>query len=46
MADWGAWFFCEVDEEKVKHLQVIFEIKDYEKAKELYIQIKNQINKN
>lgn len=42
--DWGLWLFGPKDEEKVKQLQLIFNIKDYERAKELYIQIKNKVN--
>ena len=42
--DWGLWLFGPIDEEKVKHLQLIFDIKDYEEAKKLYVQIKNNLN--
>lgn len=42
--EWGLWLFGPEDEVKVKELQEIFNIKDYETAKELYIQIKNKVN--
>ena len=40
MGKMGFFFFGELDEIKVKQLQVIFDIEDYEKAKELYIKTK------
>lgn len=39
----GAFLFGEEDEIKVKELQEIFDIKDHEKAKELYIEIKTHL---
>ena len=42
MVSWG-YFFGETDEIKVKELQKIFGVEDYEKAKEIYCKIKNDL---
>ena len=43
MGMWGGFFFGELDEIKVKQLQVIFGIENYETAKELYCKIKSDL---
>lgn len=43
MGLWSVLLFGELDEIKVKQLQVIFDIEDYEKAKELYIKTKTDL---
>ena len=43
MGMWGAFFFGELDEIKVKQLQVIFGIEDYEQAKELYCKVRTDL---
>ena len=40
---WGGWFFGPKDEVCLKEFQVMFGIKDYEKAKEIYCKIKNDL---
>lgn len=43
MGWFSGYLFGELDEIKVKQLQVIFDIEDYEKAKELYIKTKTDL---
>ncbi len=38
----GFFFFGDEDEIKVKELQKLIGIKDYEEAKEVYIELKNR----
>lgn len=39
----GFFFFGEEDEIKLEQFKVLFDIKDNEKAKELYIEIKTRL---
>ena len=41
--EWGAWFFGPEDEVKLKTFKAMFGIKNDEKAKELYIEVKNAV---
>ena len=43
MGWFGVYLFGNEDEIKVKQLQAIFEITDYEKAKDIYVAIKNNL---
>lgn len=43
MGMWGGFFFGEEDEIKLKQLKALFDIKDDETAKTLYIEIKTKL---
>lgn len=43
MGMWGAYFFGEEDEIKLEQFKVLFDIKDDEKAKQLFIEVKTKL---
>lgn len=43
MGKGGFFFFGEEDEIKLEQFKALFDIKDYERAKELYIEIKTRL---
>lgn len=43
MGWFGVYLFGNEDEIKVKQLQEVFNIKSYEKAKDIYVAIKNNL---